>query len=449
MKRGIIIMATIFANLSGGEIYKKEVLKNGLTVLAYEKTKLPMVVCVYAFKIGSIHDPKGKEGLVNLLVSILEKGTKKRNYMEIQEEFAILGTIFSYDVSKTFLTLNITTLLENAEKSFEILADIIYNPCFPPEEFEKEKERMINKIISDKSEPDYVSELLFTRYLYYNHQLGHLPEGDENTLKNINLEDIKEFYDKYFTPENAICVIVGAKNVSQLIALAEKYFGKEKKGERAPQFRLPQKISGINVKIFHMDINQSYITMGHFGPARKSGDYNSARIMNYILGGGGFASRLFEEIRNKRGYAYSVGSYFISFDPYPSSYIFSLQTKIENTNDAIKILFEEINKIKKDIKDEEIEDAKNYFKGYLPRIQETYLQVANNLLTQELFELEPFFWEKDIEEIKKLKKDEILNSAKKYLDPENILILIVTDTLKYKSKFEGIENLNIEKIEKL
>ncbi len=442
-------MIGIFASVNGGGSYKKEILSNGLTVLAYEKTKLPMVVCLYGFKIGSICDPKGKEGLVNLLVSMFEKGTEKRSYMEVQEEFAILGTIFSYEVSKTFSTLSIKTLLENAEKSFEILADIIYNPSFPPSEFEKERERMMNKIISDKSEPDYVSEMLFTKYLYNNHQLAHLPEGDENSLKNITLYDIKEFYDKYFIPENAICVIVGSKDVSQLISLAEKYFGKEKRGERVPQFRLPQKISGVNVKIFHMDINQSYITMGHFGPKRKSPDYNSARVMNYILGGGGFASRLFEEIRNKRGYAYSVGSYFIPFDPYPSPYIFSLQTKIENTNDAIKILFDEIKKIKKDIKNEEIEDAKSYFKGYLPRMTETYSQIANNLFVQELYELDPFFWEKDIEEIKNLKKEEIINSAKKYLDPENILILIVTDTTKFKTKFEEIENVNIEKIEKL
>ncbi|MEO0287414.1 MAG: pitrilysin family protein [candidate division WOR-3 bacterium] len=449
MKGSIIIMMSFLINVNGGAGYKKEVLKNGLKVLAYEKTKLPMVVCIYSFKIGSIHDPKGKEGLVNLLVSMLEKGTEKRTYTQIGEEFAILGTRFSYDVSRTFSTLGITTLSENLEKSLEILSDIIYNPTFPKEEFEKEKERLINEIISNKSEPDYVSEILFTKYICKDHPLGHLPEGDENSLKNINLEDIKEFYKKYFVPENAICVIVGPQSPDELIDFVKKYFEKEKKGENLPWFRLPPPISGINVKIFHMNINQSYITMGHFGPLRKSPDFNAARVMNYIFGGGGFSSRLFEEIRNKRGYAYSVGSGFLIIDPYPSLYTFGLQTKIENTNDAIRVIFEEINKIKREIKDKEIEDTKSYFKGYLPRITETYYQIATNLLTQELYELPEFFWEKEIKEIENLKKDEIIEAARKYLDPQNILIIIVTDTSKYKWKVEGIENVNVEIIQKL
>lgn len=448
MKGSIIIMISFLINLNSAN-YKKEVLKNGLKVLAYQKTKLPMLVCLYSFKIGSIHDPKGKEGLVNLLISMLERGTEKRNYMEIEEEFAILGTRFSYDVSKTFSTLGITTLLENSEKSLEILSDIIYNPVFPKEEFEKEKERLINEIISNKSEPDYVSEILLTKYIYKDHPLGHLPEGDENSLKNINLEDIKEFYKKYFVPENAICVIVGAKSPEELVDLVKKYFEKEKTGEKIPWFRIPPPISGINVKIFHMNINQSYITMGNFGPLRKSPDFNAARIMNYIFGGGGFSSRLFEEIRNKRGYAYHVGSGFLITDPYPSLYTFGLQTKIENTNDAIKVIFEEINKIKREIKDKEIEDTKSYFKGYLPRITETYYQIATNLLTQELYELPEFFWEKEVEEIEKLKKEEIIDAAKKYLDSQNILIVIVTDTSKYKPILEKIGNVNIEIIDKL
>jgi predicted Zn-dependent peptidase len=449
MKRSLIIMGIFLGILNGGMNYKREVLKNGLITLAYEKDKLPMITFIYAFKIGSAYDPKGKEGLANLTISMLEKGTKKRSYMEIIEEFAILGTKFFYDVSATFSTIGITSLLENAEKSLEILSDIIYNPEFKEEEFKKEKERLINRIISDKSEPDYVGEVLFTKYLYKDHPLSHLPEGDENSLKNIELSDVIEFYKKYFTPKNSVGVIVGAKSPEELINLVDKYFGKEKEGELPPQIEMPEKLKGINVKIYHMKINQSYITMGHFGPLRKSPDFNALRVMNYIFGSGSFSSRLVEEVRNKRGYAYAVGSYISPIDPFPSTYICGwLQTKIENTNDVIKLVFEEMDKIKKEIKDKEIEDTKGYFKGYLPRITETYMQIANNLLTQELYGLPEFFWEKDIEEIQKLSKKEIIEAAKKYLDPENILILIVTDTSKYKWDVKEIENVNIEYIEK-
>jgi len=429
--------------------YQRKVLKNGLTLLVYQKEKLPVVSCVYAFKAGSVYDPEGKEGLANLTLSMLEKRTRTKSAEEIQEEFAILGTRFSYDVSRIFSTFTITTLEENIDKSLSLMYDIIYNPVFPEQEFNRERERLINEIISNKSDPDYVSEVIFTKHLYNEHPLGHLSAGDENTVRNIELEDIKKFYKDYFKPSNAICVIVGSLPENKLIEIGEKYFGKgEKEIVNLPEIPVPEKPEGINVKIFNMKVNQSFIEMGHFGPKRASEDFNSARVMNYILGGGGFASRLFEEIRNKRGYAYSVYSFFRINDPFPSTYIFGLQTKIENTNDAIKVIFDEINKIKKDIKDEEIKDTKGYFKGYLPRITETYSQIASNLLTQELYGLEPFFWEKDVEKIQKLSKEQILESAKKYLDPENILIVIVTDTSKYKWNVKDLKGANVEIIEK-
>lgn len=448
MKRSVIIMAAIFigSNLMG---YKREVLDNGLVLLVHKKQKLPMVSCIYAFKIGSVHDPEGKEGLVNLLVSMLEKGTKNKTAEEIQEEFALLGTRFSYDVSRTFSFLSINTLEENLDKSLKLLHEIIYEPVFPEEEFKKEKERLLNEIISNKSDPDYVSDLIFNKYLYQNHPLAHLPEGDEKSLQNITLQDLKSFYEKYFVPSNAVCVMVGSLSEEKLLEMGKKYFSKGiRKRNELPSIPDPEKPRGINVKIYHMKVNQSFIEMGHFGPKRNFKDFNAARVMNYILGGGGFASRLFEEIRNKRGYAYSVYSYFRINDPFPSAYIFGLQTKIENTNDAIKILFDEINKIKQEIKDKEIEDTKGYFRGYLPRVTETYGQIANNLLTQELYGLEPFFWEKDVEEIQKIEKEQILESAEKYLDPRNILIVIVTDTSMYRWDVEGFKDVNIEVIEK-
>ncbi len=447
MKRSVIIMAILIGSNLGS--YQRKVLNNGLTLLVYQKEKLPIVSCVYAFKTGSVYDPEGKEGLASFTLTMLEKGTRTKNAEEIQEEFAMLGTRFSYNTSRTFSSVSITTLEENIDKSFSLMYDIIYNPLFPEEEFGREKERLINEIISNKSDPDYVSELIFTKYLYDNHPLGHLASGDENTVRNITLNDVGQFYKNYFKPSNAVCVIVGSLPENKLIEIGEKYFGKGKKEDvKLPKIYEPQKQSGMNVKIFHMKVNQSFIEMGHFGPKRSSEDFNSARVMNYILGEGSFASRLFEEIRSKRGYAYSVYSFFRINEPFPSAYIFGLQTKIENTNDAIKVLFDEINKIKKDIKDEEIEDTKSYFQGYLPRITETYSQIASNLLTQELYGLEPFFWEKDVKEIQKLKKEEILESARKYLDPENILITIVTDTSKYKWNVEGLKNVNVEIIEK-
>lgn len=447
MKRSVIIMAILIGSNLGS--YQRKVLKNGLTLLVYQKKKLPIVSCVYAFKTGSVYDPEGKEGLASFTLSMLEKGTGTKTAEEVQEEFATLGTKFSYNASRIFSSISITTLEENLDKSFNLMYDIIYNPLFPEQEFKREKERLINEIISNKSDPDYVSEVIFTKYLYNKHPLGHLAAGNENTVKNINLEDIKQFYRNYFKPSNAICVIVGSLPEDKLVEIGEKYFGKGKKElVNLPEIPAPEKPRGINVKIFNMKVNQSYIEMGHFGPKRGSEDFNSARVMNYILGGGGFASRLFEEIRNKRGYAYSVYSFFRINDPFPSAYIFGLQTKIENTNDAIKVLFDEINKIKKNIKDEEIEDTKGYFQGYLPRITETYSQIASNLLTQELYGLEPFFWEKDVQEIQRLEKGQLIESAKEYLDPENILIVIVTDTSKYKWNVKGLKNVNIDVIER-
>jgi zinc protease len=429
---------------------KEKVLSNGLNVIAVQKKKLPIFQLSLVINAGSVDDPKGKEGLANLTANLIDEGTKKYNAIEIAEKFEELGTNLSISVDDWTTNISIKSLTQNAEKSLELLSDIILNPTFPNEEFEKVKKRTISNIISQKSDPNYVSSILLSQLLYKDHPLSHPTEGYENSLLNITREDVIEFYNSFYVPNNSTLIVVSDLDVNKSIELIEKFFSKwqKKNLNRNPisDIIYPK---GKEVYIYHFPgINQAFVFLGSKGISRDNKDFNKFRVVNYILGGSGFSSRIVKTIRVKYGYAYWAysridGGYKRDNKVFEGSFIAGFSTKVESGNHAIELLLDEINKaINEGFKEDELESAKSYYEGSIARQGQTYSQVANIIFNAKLWNLPYDYWIKDIEEIKKLNLNEVNETAKKFL-PKDYVILVLADTSQFKFNLKGFDKVEI------
>ncbi len=420
-------------------VKKEKTLPNGLHVIAVKKDKLPIFHMQLTIRVGSLLDPEGKEGLANLVGVMVDEGTRNRTSEQIASEIEEMGGSFSVNVGRTHTEVTIRSLTDDADSMLAITSDIVMNATFPEKEFQREKRRQKASIQNSLSNPNYVASVRLYELTYEGTRLSHPPEGYVNSVDKIERGDLMEFHERYWRPNISYVVVVSSLDPDEAIAKVEKYFSGWEKGDvnlpDIPRYKRRKK-----VEIYHMPgLNQAYVRMA--APVdiqRNSPDWNALRVANYILGGSGFSSRILKKIRVEKGYAYSAYSYVIPNIPWksqklPSIFIAGLETRTETAEDAVLTLLDLIREAKeKGFTEEELEAAKSFYNGYIARTSETYSQVAGLISTQYEYGLPDMFWIKDVEEIRRLTLDRVNEAARKYLNTDRYVLLIVTDTTKFK-----------------
>ena len=423
----------------------EKTLLSGLHVIVARKDKLPIFYMEIVLKVGSVLDPEGKEGTANLVGLLVDEGTKNRTSEKIAEDLESIGAHFSVSVGKTRTEISARSLSTDVDALLDIVSDIIKNPTFPEKEFRREKRRQISSIQNNLSNPNYVTMIKLDELVYEGTRLAHPTDGYINTVEKITLDDVRNFYKKYWVPNLAYIVVVSDLDPDTVISKIERYFGDwQRKEISLPD--IPKIKPKKRIEIFHMDgINQAYIRLAFpVDIQRNSPEYNKIRVANYILGGSGFSSRILKKIRVEKGYAYSAYSYVMpnivwKGEKYPSVFIAGLQTRVETSKDATITLVNLIKESKeRGFTEEELEAAKSFYNGYIARLSETYSQVANLISTMYEYKLPNMFWMKDIEQIRNLKLEDINEVARKYFNTDEYILLIVTDTTKVNLKDLGI-----------
>ncbi|TET81685.1 insulinase family protein [candidate division TA06 bacterium] len=421
-------------------VSKKTVLANGLTVVAVERRKVPVFQADLVVRTGAANDPEGKEGLGNLTASLLDKGTKNRTASQIADEIDFTGG--DLDVSCGYVTvpLSVHVLVEHAHLAMELLSEIVMLPTFRDDELKRSRSMILSGIMRSREKPFSVVSDAFRDMVYEGSPLHKPIEGHAGTVADINRADVVKFHRVFFLPNNAVLIVVADLSVEEIIKIAQEYFGSwQKKPLDVPVMPVPEPTEGKSVRLVDMDVNQSYVAFGHLGLKRKDPDYNAVRVMNYILGGGGFVSRIVKSIRVRQGLAYSAYSYFAPGPAYNGYFRAGLQTKIGSTSQALNSLLEEIERIRNEpVTEKELEDAKSFYEGSLPRRQETYGQVANLFVDQEIYGLKSDYWVDDLKKIKSLTLEEIQRVARKHLDPDNFIIAIATKVDSLALEVKGI-----------
>jgi zinc protease len=405
-----------------------EVLGNGLTLILVERHHLPIVKATFGIKAGSLIEPEEKAGLANLTAILLTSGTKTRTEAEINEEIEYVGASLNGSGGDDYITVNLSVLKKDIHLGFDLLSDVLVNPSFPEDELDKKRERVKGRLKAQEEDPGFVASKEFKKSVFGSHPYGRLVAGSAETLDKITRSDLVEFHKTFYTPNNAIMSVVGDVTVNEVKNLLERYFSKWKSREiKEPSTLGPETEKKKEMIIIDKDLTQANIVLGHVGIRRDEPDYYAVSVMNYILGGGGFASRLMQNIREEKGLVYDIHSFF-SADKYSGSFQIGLQTKNESANTAIEEILDEIIMItEQPVSDEELSDAQAFLTGSFPMRIETSSRIAKFLVAVEYYELGIDYIDKYPEYINSVTKDDVLRVAKEYLDPKNIVFVVVAN----------------------
>jgi len=434
MKIFILLLSVVlfYTDTSFAIDAKREVLSNGLTLLYAERHNLPIVDVTLLIKASPLDEPPEKAGLANLVASLLNEGTKHRTSEEISEEIEFIGGSLGASTDRDYTMVNLAVLKKDIQKGFELFSDILLNPTFPEEEIKRVKELIKGALKQSEDDPSFVAERAFRKALYgKEHAYGRVVEGSLETLDNIKRDDIERFYKTYYRPNNAILVIVGDIDSQEIKSLIKRYLSGWQPAS-IPRKSIPAVRSPESPRVLKIDkkITQASIIIGHLGVSRSNPDYYALSVMNYILGGGGFASRLMTKIRDEMGLAYDVYSIFSS-DLEPGVFQAAVQTKNESAQKVIDVILDEMRRIQSEpVSEGELKDAKSYLTGSFPRRIDTLGKIADFLALTEFYGLGMDYDRRYPEYINSVTRDDVQRVARKYLHPERYILVIVGDIEK-------------------
>jgi zinc protease len=326
-------------------------LKNGLTVAVVERTAMPLVTVQLLVKNGSGAEPREKAGLANLTASMLTKGTKTRSATQIAEEMEFLGgSIFSFaGWQNSAAGMSITS--DKFDAAMAIFADVARNPVFAQEELDLEKSQAIDGLTANLSQPGFLANYVASTYSYGEHPTG----GTLASISSVSKADVAEFYSKNFRPEDSVLIFVGDISPDKAAMAAEKLFGNwQGIGVRPGDPSVPTVGSSTAAgkslikRLLVVDMPNSGQASVNFvkpigGTGRRDKHYYAASLLNSLLGGG-YSSRLNQEIRIKRGLSYGAGSSF-AWRPNRTNFGARAQTKDESAAEVAELILAEIKRL--------------------------------------------------------------------------------------------------------
>lgn len=411
------------------------IMPNGITVVVQEQHALPIVQIHALIKAGAAQDPPDKAGVANLVAALLDEGTVTRSAHQIAEQIEFVGGSLQAKAGEDFTTASAKVLKKDIELGFDLLSDIVLHPAFPDHELERVRSHILGEIQSEKDDPGHVAGKAFKQVVFPSHPYRWPITGTEETLPKIKRTDVVQFYTREYVPNQTILTVVGDITADQARAQLAKRFGAWKRADNGTRtLASPPQLEKSIVKLIEKDLTQATILLGHVGISRTNPDYYAVTVMNYILGAGGFSSRLMDSIRDSQGLAYHVGSHFEA-NLMPGPFIVSLQTRNEAANQAITGVVSELNRIREaPVTDQELSEAKSYLVGSFPLRVDTISKLADVLALVELYGLGLDYFSRYPKLIEQVTKEDVLRVAKQYLHPTRYALVVVANQNKAKVK---------------
>ncbi len=337
----------------------------GARVYFVESRVLPMLDVQVDFAAGSMFDPEGKSGLAALTRGTLDLGAGGRDETAIAEQLADIGANLggSADTDRASISLRTLSTADKRQPALDILNSVLHQPLFDAAIFEREKARTIASLKEAMTRPDSIAGKAFWSALYPNHPYGR--QASPESVAALNRDDLAAFHARYYNAANASITLVGDISRREAEQIAEAITGGLPQGQAA-QLPAPPERPKWNLTQLAHPASQAHIYLGLPAIERGNPDYFPLLVGNYTLGGGGFVSRLMKEVRDKRGYAYSVYSYFAPLRQ-AGPFQIGLQTKRSQAGDAIKVVREVLAEfLKKGPDADELVAAKANLTGSFP-----------------------------------------------------------------------------------
>jgi zinc protease len=421
-------------------------LDNGLRLLIVEHHELPIADLVMIVKSGNEEDPMRREGMASLTAAMLDEGTRTRDALQIADQIGFLGisltTASAWDASR----VSLHTPTAQLDSAMSLFADVLLNPSFATKELERLRKERLTSILQQRDRGPVIADLAFSSILYgEDHPYGRAQQGTEPSIKAITRAEMQRFYNTHYRPNNSVLVVVGDVSADDVVARANRLFGKWQPGTIPASRVAASKPSGANTTVYLIDkpgAPQSSFRIGSIGVARATQDYFPLMVMNTILGGA-FTSRLNNNLRETKGYTYGAGS---SFDMRQAEGPFTARAEIvaEKSDSALIEFFKELRNIRAAVPAQELDKAKRYLQLGLPAQFETTSDIALRLAPVALYDLPLDYFNSYVQKIGEVGTTDVQRVAQQYVRPDNFSVVIVGDL---KTIEQGIRAVQVGKVE--
>ncbi len=423
---------------------QRRTLSNGLEVLIVEHHELPVVDLSLVLKTGGTADPNNRGGLASLTAALLDEGTKTRSALDISNQLASIGASLGTGADWDMSAVNLLTLTKHLDRALDIFADVIINPSFPSSELELQRNQRLAAFLQRRDNADAIAGIAYASLLYgRGHPYGHSLLGDDASVKAVTIDEIKNFYQTYYRPNNASLIVVGDIRPDALVGQLERALAKWQKAD-VPTITVPESAPRDRAGIYLVDkpdAAQSVLAIGQIGVPRSTPDYFPLLVMNTLLGGQ-FTSRVNMNLRENTGYTYGART---SFDfrrgAGPFAATAGVQTAV--TKESVVEFLKELRGIRGaiPITPAELEFSKQaIIRGY-PRTFETPDQIANRLTPLVIYGLPDSYFNDFIPKIRAVTADDVTRVANKYLDPSKMAILVVGDRKVIEASLRSLDEL--------
>ncbi len=344
IKKWIFVISLLFSSsLFASPDIEHWITNNGARVYFVNAPELPMVDVNIVFNAGAARDGE-YPGLAKLTNAMLDEGAADLDADAIADTFSSVGANYSASSERDMAVLSLRTLTEKKafDTALNMFAEVIAKPSFPESSFLRIKQQLLTALQAEKQSPQSIATRTFFQKLYGQHPYSRMSVGDTVSVEKINLDDLKAFYQQYYVAKNAVVVIVGDVSKQQANEMATTLTKNLKSGNTAPELPAVTPLTKQQKVVLPFPSSQTTIMMGQIGMSRDDPDYFPLYVGNHILGGSGLVSMLSDEVREKRGLTYGVYSYFSPMQK-AGPYVFGLQTRNDQTEEALHVLKDTLN----------------------------------------------------------------------------------------------------------
>lgn len=410
---------------------------NGLILLTKSVKDLPIVSFRGCIRGGSFFESDDRCGLTKMLCLLLKGGTPSRTAQAIAAELDFMGTSVHFSPHYDAVYFAMSCLSKHLDQSFRCVVDLLINSHFPEHEVERLRLTALASLKRKADQPSQVALDQFHESVYGDHPYRRPLDGYEESLRVLSREDLVAYHKKVIAPGKMILTAVGDFDSTALLKSVQAHFDVPYAACNDNGLTEVTDRRVRTVRILQRDITQANICLGNIGAKRKSEDHFASLLMNYILGGSGLTSRLTHRIRTREGLAYSVHS-AMAKRLLGGTFSVMMQTKNEKAGEAVRSICDEMRRMQNEyVADQELMDAKNFFKGHFPFRIETIENEAAYIEMAEFYQLGLDYLDKEIENLDRVTKEDIQLAANKYLQPDQFVLSVAGNRHELEDRLAG------------